>query len=300
MAASPAVPPHLEFAPPPAGGLGRALVLALLIHAALMAALTWGIGWNRTQTVTMQAELWASVPVQAAPAETLAPPPPPPAPEPLPEKPEAAPPAAEDAEIVLERRRKETLEKKRLEAERREAERQRNEERRKEEERKKAAEKRAAEKKAAEKKAEDERKRRELAEQKDRREREHADVARREAEHQENVRRLQGLAGATGGASSSGTARQSAGPSDSYGGRIVARVKPNIVFTDNVSGNPQTEVEVRAAPDGTIVGARIVKASGVKAWDDAVLKALEKTQTLPRDVDGRVPPSLMLVFRPRD
>ena len=77
--------------------------------------------------------------------------------------------------------------------------------------------------------------------------------------------------------------------------RIRARVKPNIVFTDDVPGNPSTEVEVRMAPDGTIVARKIEKASGVKSWDDAVLRALDKTEVLPRDVDGRVHPPLIIV-----
>ena len=59
-------------------------------------------------------------------------------------------------------------------------------------------------------------------------------------------------------------------------------------------------VQVRAAPDGTIVGTKLVQPSGNKAWDDAVLKAIDKTETLPRDTDGRVPPSLLIGFRPRD
>jgi colicin import membrane protein len=44
-----------------------------------------------------------------------------------------------------------------------------------------------------------------------------------------------------------------------YGNDVRARVKPNIVFTDDVPGNPVAEVEVRAAPDGTIVGRKVVK-----------------------------------------
>jgi len=336
MAAAKSPAPHLEFAPPPSGGLGRSWLMALLIHCALIAALTWGVAWNRTESAVVQAEIWASVPVQAAPP-ALAPtpaPPAPPAPEPALQTARVQTPATEDAEIVLERRRKEALEKKRLEAERREAERQREEERRLEAERKKAAEvkaaekkaadRKAAEKKAAEKKAEEKKAAEKLAADKQaaeeqaaielerererererkrelERERERAEDAQREAARQENLRRIQGMAGATGGPQASGSARQSAGPSDSYGGRIVARVKPNIVYTDTMSGNPQAEVEVRAAPDGTIVGTRIVKPSGVKAWDEAVLKALDKTQVLPRDVDGRVPSPLILVFRPRD
>ncbi len=106
---------------------------------------------------------------------------------------------------------------------------------------------------------------------------------------QENLRRMQEMAGGTGGPTSTGTAPRSAGPSDSYAGRIRARVRPNIVFTDDIAGNPTAEVEVRMAPDGTIISRKIVKSSGVKSWDDAVLRALDKTEVLPRDVDGRVP-----------
>jgi colicin import membrane protein len=59
-------------------------------------------------------------------------------------------------------------------------------------------------------------------------------------------------------------------------------------------------VEVRTAPDGTIISRKLLKSSGVKNWDDAVLKAIDKTEVLPRDVDGRVPSALVFSFRPRD
>ncbi len=76
-------------------------------------------------------------------------------------------------------------------------------------------------------------------------------------------------------------------------------MKPNIRFSpDAVAGNPTAEVDVRAAPDGTIIGRRLVKSSGIPAWDEAVLRAIDKTEVLPRDTDGRVPPTLLLVFRP--
>jgi colicin import membrane protein len=82
---------------------------------------------------------------------------------------------------------------------------------------------------------------------------------------------------------------------------VRARVKPNIVFTDDVSGNATADVEVRLAPDGTIIGKpRLVKSSGLRAWDDAVVRALEKTEVLPRDVDGRVHSPVIISFRPRD
>ena len=109
--------------------------------------------------------------------------------------------------------------------------------------------------------------------------------------------------GATGAATATGTAAQAAGPSASYGGRLVARIRPNITFPGDVAGimgNPGAEVEVRADADGTIISRKLLKSSGIKAWDEAVLKAIDKTETLPRDIDGRVPGHLEFTFRPKD
>ena len=115
------------------------------------------------------------------------------------------------------------------------------------------------------------------------------------------MKRIAGLAGASGSENATGTAMKSSGPSDSYGGRIRARVKPNITFDpSSVSGNPAAEVEVRCAPDGTIVSKKLTKSSGNAAWDNAVLKAIDKTEILPRDTDGRVHSPLLLVFKPND
>lgn len=119
---------------------------------------------------------------------------------------------------------------------------------------------------------------------------------------------MQSLANAT----SSGTAATTSSPrqgknggsgsstSAGYGGMVAAKVKPNIVFPDSIAGNPRAEVEVRASPDGTIVGVRLSKSSGNPAWDEAVVRALYKTETLPRDIDGSVPSSLIIGFRPKD
>lgn len=153
--------------------------------------------------------------------------------------------------------------------------------------------------KAAQKAAEDRNKQEELAKAAKEKAKQLADAKRREALREENLKRMQGLAGATGGSTSTGTALRSAGPSDSYAGRVRARVRPNIVFTDDISGNPTAEVEVRMAPDGTITSSKIVKSSGVKSWDNAVLRALDKTETLPRDVDGSVHTPLIIEFRPK-
>jgi colicin import membrane protein len=124
--------------------------------------------------------------------------------------------------------------------------------------------------------------------------------ARQALQREENLKRMLGQAGGTGSPNATGTAAREAGPSASYAGRIVARVKPNIVLTDEVPGNPVAKVEVRCAPDGTIVGRRLVKSSGNKDWDEAVLRAIDRTEVLPRDTDGRVPSSIEIDFRPRE
>jgi colicin import membrane protein len=137
---------------------------------------------------------------------------------------------------------------------------------------------------------------------KDAQEKKDAEKAARQLEEQrsKNLARMAGMAGASGTAESTGTALRSSGPSASYAGRIRARIKPNIVFTKDIAGNPTAEVEVRTSPDGTIVGRKLLKSSGIDAWDDAVLQAIDKTEVLPRDIDGRVPPLLEISFRPKD
>ncbi|MFN4119432.1 cell envelope integrity protein TolA [Acidovorax sp.] len=314
-----------QFAPPRPPARLRAITLALLVHAMLIGALTWGVNWkSSSDQPAVEAELWAAVPQQAAPraVEPPPPPPPPPAPEvrtpapPPPPPPRAVePPDTREADIAIER------EKKRLEQEKKAREQQQQAEREKRERERESAEQEKKERLAKEKEREKEQRDKEqrekqLAEQKkaeqekqkklaeDKRKAEEAAKRKAEAElaklREENMRRIQGLAGATGGETATGTAQRSAGPSGSYGGKVAAKVKPNIVYPDAISGNPRAEVEVRLSPDGTIVGKRLVQSSGSKAWDDAVLRALDKTETLPRDVDGRVPPSLTIGFRPQD
>jgi colicin import membrane protein len=67
-----------------------------------------------------------------------------------------------------------------------------------------------------------------------------------------------------------------------------------------VAGNPKAEVEIRVSPDGTIVGRRLVRSSGVAAWDEAVLRAIDKAGALPRDIDGRVQNPTLVVWGPQD
>lgn len=277
---------HLSLAPPRQGHWLGPTALALLAHVLLVAALTWGVGWKQdAPTPVFEAELWSRLPVQAAPrAEAPPPAPPPPAPEVRPEpRPAPPPPGPSEAQIATQRaQQKKEQAQRALETARQKAQ----------------ADKAAADKAAADKKRLQEQKK--AADQKkaaeEQREREEATERQRQA----NIRRMLGQAGASGGPQATGTAQQSAGPSAGYGARVAARIKPNVVFTESIVGNPRTEVEVRTLPDGTIAGRRIVKSSGNADWDEAVLKAIDRTATLPRDTDGRVPPALIIGLRPQD
>jgi colicin import membrane protein len=122
----------------------------------------------------------------------------------------------------------------------------------------------------------------------------------KELERQKYLERMAGLAGASGGSNATGSAMQSGGPSSSYAGIIKARVKPNLVFAGSVSGNPSVNLEIRMAPDGTILGRpRILKSSGSREWDEAVVRAFEKTEVLPRDA-GRIWSPLVIDWRFND
>lgn len=88
-------------------------------------------------------------------------------------------------------------------------------------------------------------------------------------------------------------------PPNSYAQLIGMKIFPNITFTEEVVGNPKAEVEVHLAVDGVILGRKLLSSSGIKSWDDAVLKAIDKTKKIPKDIDGSVPPILIISFRPR-
>jgi colicin import membrane protein len=49
------------------------------------------------------------------------------------------------------------------------------------------------------------------------------------------------------------------------------------------------------------MNSRIAVSSGNKAWDEAVLRAVQKTEIFPKDIDGRIPDSIFILgFRPLD
>ena len=308
--------------------MGRAWLVAVVAHALLFLALGLATAWKtQPQTLQAEAELWSAVPQAAAPRLQEPLPKSEPEPEPVPE-PQPTPPAKptpppapapdpalalKDAQIALEKKK---LDDKKKEAEKLKAEKEKaikdkaaqeklekakadkeKLEKDKAEKAKLEKEKLAKEKKAQEDK---EREKKKAAEKDKADKAEKAETARADALRQENLKRMQGMAGASGGENATGTALKSSGPSATYAGRLVGRIKPNITYPGDMVGNPRAEVEVRVAPDGTIQSRRILQSSGNKAWDEAVLRAIDKTEILPKDTDGRVPPVIVLGFRPLD
>jgi colicin import membrane protein len=272
--------------PRPPGGMGRGALLALGVHALLVVALAVGVSWRSQTPQTFSAELWAATPQVAAPRSVestpVAPPPPPP-PAPTPRAATPAPPPTVDAQIAIEKARQAEKDKaERQRAERAKAERDKSE-------RDKAERERQRETKArADAQQREQQAKREQQEQREKQ----ADEQRLARQREDNLKRMLGQAGATG------SALKDAAPSASYAGKLIARIKPNILLTETVAGNPAADVEVRASPTGTILSRRLVKSSGNKDWDDAVLRAIDRTGELPRDIDGRVPPVLVISFTP--
>lgn len=288
----------IDFKPPQAGRWQGPMGLALVVHALLIAALTWGVSWQQDSTPTFEAELWSATAQQAAPRAVEPPPPPPPPPEPE-TKPEPRPQPtvkaepepvkkAPDIATELAKKRKEAEEKKAADL----AKKAKAEQDKKERDRKLAEQKK---KEADQKQKLVEQKKNEDA----KREARQLEEARKAA-RDDMARRIQGLPGATGGSNATGTSLRSSGPSSSYAGRVASAIRPNIIYSEDFPASLRTEVEVRAMADGTITDRRVVRSSGNRNWDDAALRAIDRTAKLPRDTDGRVPSPIVIVVRPTD
>ena len=271
--------------------------LAVAAHVLLALGLAFSVSWKLAQDEPpVEAELWSEIPRGAPP--TVAPPPPKVEPQPEP----VTPPLPK----VAERAEPEPVKKPDIVTER--APKKEDKPRKQPKETfdttppKPVKKPEPAKDDKAEKLAKEKAEKAEQAEkakaEKERQARETKAAAEREAQRKANLAKMMNELGGTGGAGV--PSATSAGPSAAYAGRIKARVKPNIVFTEQqIPGNPVAKVEVRCAPDGRIMSVKLVSSSGVVAWDAAVLRAIDRTEVLPLDEHGKVPP-MLLEFRPND
>jgi len=120
----------------------------------------------------------------------------------------------------------------------------------------------------------------------------------------DQLARLRAAAGAEGG--SGGTVGSGVGGGGNappgWTDRVIKKVKPLIVFNaESVSGNPAAVIQVSLAPDGAILSTSLVSSSGNPSWDRAVLLALSRAESLPKDDNGKIPQrEVKLTFKPKD
>jgi colicin import membrane protein len=115
------------------------------------------------------------------------------------------------------------------------------------------------------------------------------------------LRAAAGAEGGSGGTSGSGVGGGGNAP-PGWTDKVVKKVKPLIVFNpESVSGNPAAVVQVNLAPDGAILSTSLVSSSGNSGWDRAVLLALSRAESLPKDDNGKIPQrEVKLTFKPKD
>lgn len=300
------------------------LTLAVIVHAALFLFFWIGISWKNEVPLAVEAEIWDMQYKEAAPLPTPVVEPEP-EPEPVKEAPQPEPkpvvtppappkevaPPTPDPEIALAKKKKEEQERK--EAQRKED--QRKEDLRKEQEKQELLKKQEADKLAKQKEAEEKKKADELAKKKEAEDKKKADAeAKKKADadakkkaadakaadqrHQAELQRMMSQAGG------SGTAEKTQGPrgSANYASKIAVKIRSNTVFDvpAGLSGNPAVEYTVDLLPDGSVRNVRKTKSSGVPGFDDAVARAIERSQPFPPDTDGKVPNSFNIIHRPKD
>lgn len=115
---------------------------------------------------------------------------------------------------------------------------------------------------------------------------------------QDNIERIKKLAGAT-------TANQQVDAKSTtinYAEKIRRAFKPNVPMNgrDDLTGREATEVEIKVDSSGRIISRKILRTTGSRLWDSMVLTTIDKTEFLPRDIDGRIPPILIISFLARD
>ncbi len=298
-------------------GRGRALILAAVVHLLLLILLWFGVSWQSDAPVEVQAEIWSPVAQEAAP-----PPPPPPAPsrEPDPPKPVAAvtpptpvvepePAQRQEAEpdIALEKEKKRKQQKEDAERIKKEklAEKKALEEEQKRkkiadaEEKEKDKKKQAEDKKQKEEAVAEEKKK--LAEEQQRKQEEAAATEQRARKRREEIQRLNQMAG-DGGA---GDAEKSQGPrgDNSYARKVAGLIKSHTIFPQSdIAGNPAVEFAIDLLTDGSLRGEpKMIKSSGLAAFDLAVKRAIEKSVPFPPDPStGKVPATITITHRPKD
>jgi colicin import membrane protein len=121
------------------------------------------------------------------------------------------------------------------------------------------------------------------------------------ADQMARLRAAAGVEGGSGGNTGSGVGGGGSAP-PGWTDKVIKKVKPLIVYNpESISGNPAAVVKVNLAPDGAILSTELLSSSGSAGWDRAVLLALTRAESLPKDDNGKIPQrEVKLTFKPKD
>lgn len=72
---------------------------------------------------------------------------------------------------------------------------------------------------------------------------------------------------------------------DEYTAKIITKIRRNIVMPPNVANDARAEFSVTLLPGGTVLSARLAQSSGNATYDNAVERAILKSQPLPLPPD---------------
>ena len=102
-----------------------------------------------------------------------------------------------------------------------------------------------------------------------------------------------------------GVTVQAGGPQSAlYSSRIIACIRPNIAFAvspNMKAGQYKAVYEVHLLNDGRQAGApRLVRSSGLPAFDRAVERAIQACNPFPNHPTGNPPRTIQLTFDPVD
>jgi colicin import membrane protein len=238
-----------------------AAILAISVHVAFVLFLVFSVNWQNRRPEPVTAELY--VPPAVPKVEPAKPPPEPPKPEPP--KPPVEPPKAPPAELpkpdIALKEKQERMKREQAEHDRKEKEKQ-------------DADKRLQDKRLADARERQAREAQALQAQAD-----------RERQAQQKV--------------AADTARAKADAD--YIRRIQAKIRGNVVVPPDMPGDPEAVFDVVQLPTGEIIDVQLGKSSGVRAYDEAVQRAIIKSSPLPRpDTPEMFRRTLTLKFRPRD
>ena len=259
--------------------------LALGVHALFVLLLVFGVSWQTHHPAAVMVDLWEALPDTPPPARPR-PPQPVQAPgpvkaAPLPKPVEKEPPPPKAPDIALEKKKAEADRLKKLQAEQVAEQKARADAARVAHEKQLAEQKKQALLRQME--AED------LKQQ----------VAAEAAANEARVARLTEARAAAG-------KRQAevASVVGQYRDQISAKVRGNTRLPDNLKGNPQVRCLVKLLPTGEVQSVRVTQSSGNPAYDDAVVRAIEKSSPLPlpsdRDARAAFVPELSFVHRPKE